>query len=129
MQGIACKTRSQRALQSLGRRKLTILSPFRSSKKAPQPRIFAPHPRRALDTRSGMDDPCTVVTLKKGRIMKRTGFALAFVAAIAMTVTPVAPSFAAAPKQQTSTNQALAEHAGRGDVVVLSPAQMNELAV
>jgi hypothetical protein len=61
--------------------------------------------------------------------MKRTGFALAFVAAIAMTVTPVAPSFAAAPKQQMSTNQALAEHAARGDVVVLSPAQMNELAV
>jgi hypothetical protein len=61
--------------------------------------------------------------------MKRTGFALAFVAAIAMTITPVAPSFAAAPKQQMSANQTLADHAVRGDVVVLSPAQMNELAV
>lgn len=61
--------------------------------------------------------------------MKRIGFALAFVATIAMTVMPVAPSFAAAQKQQIPANQALAEHAARGDVVVLSPAQMNALAV
>jgi len=66
---------------------------------------------------------------QQGRIMKRTGFALAFMATIAMTVMPVAPSFAAAPKQQMSANQALAESAARGDVVVLSPAQMNQLSV
>jgi hypothetical protein len=61
--------------------------------------------------------------------MKRTGFALAFMATIAMTVVPVAPSFAAAPQDKAAAQQALADHAQRGDVVVLSPAQMNQLAI
>lgn len=61
--------------------------------------------------------------------MRRTGFALALLSAIAMTVVPVAPSFAAAPKAQMSANEELAAHAVRGDVIVLSPTQMDELAV
>jgi len=62
--------------------------------------------------------------------MQRTGFALAFLAAIAMTVMPVTPSFAASPKQdKAAAQQALATHAEQGDVIVLSPAQMEQLAV
>jgi len=46
-----------------------------------------------------------------------------------MTVVPVAPSFAAAAKhQQPSANEILADHAQRGDVIVLSPTQMDRLA-
>ncbi len=62
--------------------------------------------------------------------MQRIGFSLAFLAAIAMTVMPVAPSFAASPKQdKAAAQQALAKHAEQGDVIVLSPAQMEQLAV
>lgn len=61
--------------------------------------------------------------------MQRTGFALALLATIAMTVVPVAPSFAAAPKQdRAAAQQALVKHAAKGDIIVLSPAQMNQLA-
>jgi hypothetical protein len=46
-----------------------------------------------------------------------------------MTVTPVAPSFAAVPKQDKATAQkSLVKHAEQGDVIVLSPAQMGQLA-
>ncbi len=62
--------------------------------------------------------------------MQRIGFSLAFLAAIAMTVMPVTPSFAASPKQDmAAAQQALAKHAEQGDVIVLSPAQMEQLAV
>lgn len=43
-----------------------------------------------------------------------------------MTILPVAPSFAASPAPETS-QQALIRHAARGDIVVLSPAQMSAL--
>jgi hypothetical protein len=61
--------------------------------------------------------------------MRRTGFALALLSAIAMTVVPVAPSFASAKHDRAAARQAFVDHAARGDVIVLSPTQMNELAV
>lgn len=60
--------------------------------------------------------------------MRKTGFALAMLAAITMTVVPVAPSFAAAPAPK-STEQKFIDHAKRGDVAVLSKAQMRALAL
>jgi hypothetical protein len=60
--------------------------------------------------------------------MRKTGFALAVLSTIAMTVVPVAPSFAAAKHHQPTANQVLADHAQRGDVIVLSPTQMDRLA-
>jgi hypothetical protein len=59
--------------------------------------------------------------------MRKTGFALAMLAALTMTVVPVAPSFAAAPAPK-STEQKFIDHAKRGDIAVLSKAQMRALA-
>jgi hypothetical protein len=59
--------------------------------------------------------------------MRKTGFALALLSTIAMTVVPVTPSFAAA-KHRSAHHQALVDHAARGDVIVLSPVQMDQLA-
>jgi hypothetical protein len=58
--------------------------------------------------------------------MKKLGFVLALFAAFSMTVLPVAPSYAAAPK--ASAEQALADHAARGNIAVLSQAQLSALA-
>jgi hypothetical protein len=59
--------------------------------------------------------------------MRKTGFALAVLSTIAMTVVPVAPSFAA-KAQPSAAQSTLLEHAQRGDVIVLSPTQMDQLA-
>jgi hypothetical protein len=69
-----------------------------------------------------------VIDSPMGLIMRKTGFALAVLSTIAMTVVPVAPSFAAAKQQQPTASQVLADHAKRGDVIVLSPTQMDQLA-
>jgi hypothetical protein len=59
--------------------------------------------------------------------MRKTGFALAMIATIAMTVVPVAPSFAAAPAPK-SAEQKFVDHARRGDIAILSTAQMRAIA-
>jgi hypothetical protein len=61
--------------------------------------------------------------------MRKTGFALALLSAIAMTVAPITPSFAAAKQDRSAAQQALVNHAARGDVIVLSQPQMDQLAV
>ena len=79
---------------------------------------------------AAQDYSCSRFNFQQGRIMQRTGFALAFLAAIAMTVMPVVPSSAASPKQdRAAAQQALATPAEQGDVIVLSPAQMEQLVV
>jgi hypothetical protein len=66
--------------------------------------------------------------------MKRTGFVLAFVATVSMTVLPATPSFAAMPvtrsiaNLQTTLADQAAAHVRSGDLAVLSPAQMTALA-
>jgi hypothetical protein len=62
--------------------------------------------------------------------MRKMGLALALVACVSMTVVPVAPSFAAtpAPKSAQSAKQALADHAARGEAIILSKAQLDRLA-
>jgi hypothetical protein len=59
--------------------------------------------------------------------MKRFSFALALLATISMTVIPVAPSQAASPARAETRNELVAKHAAKGDIVVLSRAQMSEL--
>jgi len=58
--------------------------------------------------------------------MRKLGFALALLSSVSMTVLPVAPSFAAT-QAPDATHQKFIRHAARGDIVVLSPAQMSAL--
>ncbi|MBX6426716.1 MAG: hypothetical protein IRZ09_12435 [Variibacter sp.] len=60
--------------------------------------------------------------------MRRTSFALALLASVSMTIIPVAPSQAAAPARAATTNELVARQAANGNLVVLSQAQMSELA-
>lgn len=60
--------------------------------------------------------------------MRKTGFALALLSALAMTVVPVAPSFAASKTDASAARQTISDYAARGDILVLSPAQMDQLA-
>src|SRR5262249_30684779 len=63
----------------------------------------------------------------RGDIMKKTGLALALAAILSMTVLPVAPSFAATPAPK-SAKMSIADHAARGEAVILSQAQLERLA-
>lgn len=63
-----------------------------------------------------------------GLIMKKMGLVLALLSAFSMTVLPVAPSYAAAAAPERTARQAIVDHAARGEVVILSQAQMNDLA-
>ena len=47
---------------------------------------------------------------------------------MSLTIMPVTPSFAATPAPERTAQQAIANHAVNGDVVILSQGQMNELA-
>jgi len=60
--------------------------------------------------------------------MKRTGFVLAFVAAVSMTVLPATPSFAAMPVTRTIANLQTGIAEQTVAHAVLSPAQMAKLA-
>jgi hypothetical protein len=65
--------------------------------------------------------------------MRKMGLALALVACVSMTVVPVAPSFAASPAPKAapsaqSAKQKLANHAARGEAIILSKAQLDRLA-
>lgn len=59
----------------------------------------------------------------------RFGFVLTLLSAMAMTVLPAMPSFAGTRAPVSAANQALADHAARGDIVVLSQEQMGALAL
>ncbi len=60
--------------------------------------------------------------------MKKMGLVLALLSSVSMTVLPVAPSYAAAAAPKAPTQQVLVDHAARGNVAILSQAQMNTLA-
>jgi hypothetical protein len=62
------------------------------------------------------------------KTISRFGFVLTVLSALAMAVLPAMPSFAAQRAPVSATNQTLADHAARGDIVVLSPEQMSALA-
>ncbi|HET9904667.1 MAG TPA: hypothetical protein VFQ27_13315 [Xanthobacteraceae bacterium] len=60
--------------------------------------------------------------------MRKMSFALALLASVSMTFIPVAPSYAAAPARASSANELVVKHAAKGNLAVLSQAQMNALA-
>ena len=60
--------------------------------------------------------------------MRKIGFVLAVLSTMSMTVLPVAPSYAATAAPEQSVQQTIANHATRGEAVIISQAQMNELA-
>jgi hypothetical protein len=62
------------------------------------------------------------------KTIARFGFVLTVLSALAMAMLPAMPSFAAQRAPLTASQQALVDHAVRGDVVVLSPEQMMSLA-
>jgi hypothetical protein len=58
--------------------------------------------------------------------MKKLGLLLAFLACVSFSVTPMVP--AAAAPSRAETEQRLASHVARGELVVVTPAQMERLA-
>lgn len=61
--------------------------------------------------------------------MKKFGFVLAFVACMSFTLFPVLPAAAASSGSTPAESQrVLVQHAARGDLVIVSPEQMQSLA-
>jgi hypothetical protein len=60
--------------------------------------------------------------------MKKLSLALAVAAALSTVVVPIAPASAATAVARTASHGALANHAERGNAIILSQTQLNGLA-
>ena len=60
--------------------------------------------------------------------MRKISFALALLASVSMTIIPVTPSQAASPARSAPAQELVATHAANGNLAVLSPEQMDQLA-
>src|SRR3954468_11574672 len=66
--------------------------------------------------------------ISRETFMKKLSLALAVAAALSTVVVPIAPASAATAVARTASHGALANHAERGNAIILSQTQLNGLA-